>query len=389
MAAPQRPPQPSATAPQVCIALTGVVKRFGKTTVLEGIDLEIRTGEFCVFVGPSGCGKSTLLRMIAGLESITEGELHIDGQRMTEVEPSRRGVAMVFQSYALYPHMTVHDNMAFGLKLAKTEKADAEARIRDAARMLKIEHLLERLPKELSGGQRQRVAIGRAITRRPKIFLFDEPLSNLDAALRVSMRAELSRLHQQLQTTMIYVTHDQVEAMTMADRLVILDAGHIEQVGPPLEVYHRPRTAFAAGFLGSPRMNFLRGEIAAASATGVTVKLADATTATANVDGANARAGQPVTLGIRPEHLRVTAAKEPYRDGAGTAGPFQATVQLVEDLGDHAILHLESPAAEGRLLAKTDTAPASAGQSVGFDMPATDCHVFDASGVALPRLARP
>jgi len=378
MAAPQRPPQPSA-APQVCIALTGVAKRFGKTTVLEGIDLEIRTGEFCVFVGPSGCGKSTLLRMIAGLESITEGELHIDGQRMTEVEPSRRGVAMVFQSYALYPHMTVHDNMAFGLKLAKTEKADAEARIRDAARMLKIEHLLERLPKELSGGQRQRVAIGRAITRRPKIFLFDEPLSNLDAALRVSMRAELSRLHQQLKTTMIYVTHDQVEAMTMADRLVILDAGHIEQVGPPLEVYHRPRTAFAAGFLGSPRMNFLRGEIATASATGVTVKLADATIATANVDGANARAGQPVTLGIRPEHLRVIAAK----------GPFQATVQLVEDLGDHAILHLESPAAEGRLLAKTETAPAAAGESVGFDMPAADCHVFDASGVALPRLARP
>jgi multiple sugar transport system ATP-binding protein len=380
-------PQASPAAPTTSISLTGVAKRFGKTKVLEGIDLEVKTGEFCVFVGPSGCGKSTLLRMIAGLESITEGELYIDGQRMTEVEPSRRGVAMVFQSYALYPHMNVHDNMAFGLKLAKTEKADAEARIREAARMLKIEHLLERLPKELSGGQRQRVAIGRAITRRPRIFLFDEPLSNLDAALRVSMRAELSRLHQQLKTTMVYVTHDQVEAMTMADRLVILDAGHIEQVGPPLEVYHRPRTAFAAGFLGSPRMNFLRGELAAASATGVTVKLADGTTVAAGVNGEGAKAGQSVTLGIRPEHLRVIAAKGPYRDGAGTAGPYQATIALVEDLGDHAIIHLESPAAEGRLLAKMEASPAAAGQTVGFDMPAADCHVFDSSGVALPRLA--
>jgi multiple sugar transport system ATP-binding protein len=274
--------------------------------------------------------------------------------------------------------MTVHDNMMFGLKLAKTDKSDAERRIQDAARMLKIEHLLERLPKDLSGGQRQRVAIGRAITRRPKIFLFDEPLSNLDAALRVTMRAELARLHQQLKTTMIYVTHDQVEAMTMADRLVILDAGHVEQVGPPLEVYHRPRTVFAAGFLGSPRMNFLRGELSAASADGVTVKLGDGTTVAANVDGRDAKVGQQVTLGIRPEHLRVTAAP----------GPYKAQVQLVEDLGDHSILHLESPAAEGRLLAKVDAAPAASGESVGIDMPAADCHVFDASGVALRRLGR-
>jgi multiple sugar transport system ATP-binding protein len=371
-------PQPSTAAAPTCISLTGIGKRFGKTTVLEGVNLEIKTGEFCVFVGPSGCGKSTLLRMIAGLESITEGELMIDGQRMTEVEPSRRGVAMVFQSYALYPHMTVHDNMMFGLKLAKTDKTDAERRIQDAAKMLKIEHLLERLPKDLSGGQRQRVAIGRAITRRPKIFLFDEPLSNLDAALRVTMRAELARLHQQLKTTMIYVTHDQVEAMTMADRLVILDAGHVEQVGPPLEVYHRPRTVFAAGFLGSPRMNFLRGELSAAGPDAVTVKLGDGTTVVANVDGRDARVGQQVTLGIRPEHLRVTAGP----------GPYKAQVQLVEDLGDHAILHLESPAAEGRLLAKVDAAPAASGESVGIDMPAADCHVFDASGVALRRVGR-
>jgi multiple sugar transport system ATP-binding protein len=371
-------PKPSTDAAPISIKLTGIGKRFGKTTVLEGVDLEIKTGEFCVFVGPSGCGKSTLLRMIAGLESITEGELYIDGARMTEVEPSKRGVAMVFQSYALYPHMTVHDNMMFGLKLAKTDKSDAERRIQDAAKLLKIEHLLERLPKELSGGQRQRVAIGRAITRRPKIFLFDEPLSNLDAALRVSMRAELLRLHQQLKTTMIYVTHDQVEAMTMADRLVILDAGNVEQVGPPLEVYHRPRTLFAAGFLGSPRMNFLRGELAAAGADGVTVKLADGTTVAARVDGKDARVGQQVTLGIRPEHLRVTAG----------SGPYKAQVQLVEDLGDHAILHLESPAAEGRLLAKVEAAPAAGGETVGFDMPAADCHVFDDKGIALRRLAR-
>jgi multiple sugar transport system ATP-binding protein len=276
----------------------------------------------------------------------------------------------------------VHDNMEFGLKLAKTDKSEAERRIQDAARMLKIEHLLERLPKELSGGQRQRVAIGRAITRRPKIFLFDEPLSNLDAALRVSMRAELLRLHQQLKSTMIYVTHDQVEAMTMADRLVILDSGHVEQVGPPLEVYHRPRTVFAAGFLGSPRMNFLRGELAAAGADGVTVKLADGTTVAAKVDGKDAKVGQKVTLGIRPEHLRIVAGSGP------SSAPYKASIQLVEDLGDHAILHLESPAVEGRLLAKVEAAPAASGETVGFDMPAADCHVFDDKGVALRRLGR-
>ena len=377
MAAPQRPPQPSAAAPQVCIALTGVAKRFGKTTVLEGIDLEIRTGEFCVFVGPSGCGKSTLLRMIAGLESITEGELHIDGQRMTEVEPSRRGVAMVFQSYALYPHMTVHDNMAFGLKLAKTEKADAEARIRDAARMLKIEHLLERLPKELSGGQRQRVAIGRAITRRPKIFLFDEPLSNLDAALRVSMRAELSRLHRQLAATMVYVTHDQVEAMTLADRLVVLNAGHVEQVGAPLEVYHRPRTRFAAGFLGSPRMNFIAGEIAEITSDRMAVVLTGGGTITAPVVAGGTAVGDAVTVGARPEHVRITAA-----GGA----PLAAAIQLIENLGDHAILHLDREQQDGsRVLAKVDKAPAAEGQTVGFELPADACHVFDATGNALAR----
>jgi multiple sugar transport system ATP-binding protein len=368
-------PKPSHD-PSVCISLVGIGKAYGKTRVLENVNLEIMANEFCVFVGPSGCGKSTLLRMIAGLESITAGDLFINGQRMNDVEPSERGIAMVFQSYALYPHMNVYENMAFGLKLRKTGKAEADQRIREAARMLQIEPLLERLPKDLSGGQRQRVAIGRAITRHAKIFLFDEPLSNLDAALRVSMRSELSRLRKQLQTTMVYVTHDQVEAMTMADRLVVLHAGRIEQVGPPLEIYHRPQTLFAAGFLGSPRMNFLRGTVAEIGADGVTVKLADGTTARAPVSGEGVKTGQAVTLGVRPEHVRVTAG----------AGARQATVQLVEDLGDHAIVHLETPAAEGRLLAKVEDAPAGEGETVAFEMPPEECHVFDASERALPRL---
>ncbi len=364
------------TGDQVCVSLTGIGKHYGKTRVLDDVNLEIRANEFCVFVGPSGCGKSTLLRMIAGLETITTGDLVIDGKRMNDVEPSQRGIAMVFQSYALYPHMTVYDNMAFGLKLAKTSKADADRRIRDAASMLKIEPLLLRLPKDLSGGQRQRVAIGRAITRRPKIFLFDEPLSNLDAALRVSMRSELCRLRKQLQTTMIYVTHDQVEAMTMADRLVILNAGHVEQVGPPLEVYHRPRTLFAAGFLGSPRMNFLAGKVAAVGADGITVTLGDGTTVATKAPGAAAKTGQTVTLGVRPEHLRMTS-------GVPGPGARQATVQLVEDLGDHAIVHLDYAAAEGRLLVKVDSAPAGEGQTVSFELPPEECHVFDANGLAL------
>jgi len=361
----------------VAISLVGVGKHYGKTKVLDDINLEIRAQEFCVFVGPSGCGKSTLLRMIAGLESITTGGLFIDGKKMNDVEPSKRGIAMVFQSYALYPHMNVYDNMAFGLKLAKTSRGEADQRIREAARMLEIEPLLHRLPKELSGGQRQRVAIGRAITRHAKIFLFDEPLSNLDAALRVSMRSELARLHKKLATTMVYVTHDQVEAMTMADRLVVLHAGRIEQVGPPLEVYHRPRTQFAAGFLGAPRMNFLRGEVTAAGSAGVTIKLGDGTSVTVPVSPEGIVTGARVTLGVRPEHLRLAA---------GT-GEHQATVQLVEDLGDHAIVHLETPAAEGRLLAKVETSPAEEGATATYELPPEHCHVFDSTERALTRLA--
>ncbi len=358
-----------------CITLRGVGKHFGKTRVLEKVDLEIKTGEFCVFVGPSGCGKSTLLRLIAGLESVSMGDLSIDGKRMNDVEPSKRGIAMVFQSYALYPHMTVYKNLAFGLKLGKTEQSEADRRIREAARMLQIEQLLDRLPKQLSGGQRQRVAIGRAITRQPKIFLFDEPLSNLDASLRVSMRSELSRLHKQLQTTIVYVTHDQVEAMTMADRIVILNGGHVEQVGPPLEVYRRPRTVFAAGFLGSPKMNFLRGEVAEITGDGVVVKLTGGGTAKAKVKGDGVKVGDSVTVGVRPEHLKVTP---------GDKGPLSANVQLVEDLGDHSIMHIDREAVDGRVLAKVEKVPASEGETVSFEMPPDDCHVFDSKGMALP-----
>ena len=367
-------PAAAASAGATCISMVNVGKHYGKTVVLEKVNLEIKSNELCVFVGPSGCGKSTLLRMIAGLESITSGDLFIEGKRMNDVEPSKRGIAMVFQSYALYPHMTVYENMAFGLKLAKASNEDADKRIREAAKMLEIEPLLQRLPKDLSGGQRQRVAIGRAVTRHADIFLLDEPLSNLDAALRVTMRSELSRLRKRLQTTMVYVTHDQVEAMTMADRLVVLNGGHVEQVGPPLEIYHRPETLFAAGFLGSPRMNFLRGTISSISATGVTVKLADGTPVEALVSGDGAKVGDAVTVGIRPEHLKIAA---------GT-GPRQATVQLVEDLGDHSIMHLDST--DGRILVKVEEPVAKEGETVTFEIPPDEAHVFGADKRGLRRL---
>ena len=250
------------------ITMRQLHKAFGQAEVIKGVSLEIRNKEFVVFVGPSGCGKSTLLRLVAGLEDISSGEMRFDGEVVNELTPAERGIAMVFQSYALYPHMSVYDNMAFGLKLAKVGKEGVDERVRNAARILQIEHLLERKPKQLSGGQRQRVAIGRAIVRDPRVFLFDEPLSNLDAALRVQMRIEIAKLHHALDATMIYVTHDQVEAMTLADRIVVLNAGVVEQFGSPLELYHHPQNLFVAGFIGSPKMNFLDGEVASVSANG-------------------------------------------------------------------------------------------------------------------------
>src|SRR5215211_9022371 len=255
------------------VVMRGVRKSFGGVEVIHGVDLEIRDGEFVVFVGPSGCGKSTLLRLIAGLEEITNGELLIGGEVVNDRTPKERGIAMVFQSYALYPHMNAYDNMAFGLELSKLSKREIDERVRDVAAKLRIEELLGRKPRDLSGGQRQRVAIGRAIVRDPKVFLFDEPLSNLDAALRVQTRIEIAKLHNDMRATMIYVTHDQVEAMTLADRIVVLNAGRIEQVGSPLELYHRPSNLFVAGFIGSPQMNFIECKVAGVGPDEVLVSL--------------------------------------------------------------------------------------------------------------------
>jgi multiple sugar transport system ATP-binding protein len=294
------------------IQLKNVKKSYGAVDVIKGIDLEIRKGEFMVFVGPSGCGKSTLLRLISGLESITSGEMTFDGQVVNNVLPSQRGIAMVFQSYALYPHMKVYDNMAFGMKLSGSSKSEMDERVRKAAKMLQIDHLLDRLPKELSGGQRQRVAIGRAITRDPRVFLFDEPLSNLDAALRVATRLEIAKLHHDMENvTMIYVTHDQVEAMTLADRICVLRDGRLEQVGTPQELYDSPNSVFVAGFIGSPKMNFLEGQFA-------------------ETFGAH-------TIGMRSEHLELVP------DGQGQ---WSGRVVHTEDLGSDNYVFVEVGGAE-------------------------------------------
>ncbi|OZB32529.1 MAG: ABC transporter, partial [Pseudomonas sp. 34-62-33] len=285
------------------VTLRNICKHYDGTAITRNIDLDIEDGEFVVFVGPSGCGKSTLLRLIAGLEEISSGELLIDGQRVNDLPPKDRSVGMVFQSYALYPHMTVAENMAFGLKLAKIGKAQVRSKVEEVSRILQLDALLERKPKDLSGGQRQRVAIGRTLVREPKVFLFDEPLSNLDAFLRVQMRIEISRLHQRLKSTMIYVTHDQVEAMTMADKIVVLEAGRIAQVGAPLELYHYPRNRFVAGFLGSPQMNFLQVRAFSASSEAVEIEMPGGYRMRVLVDGTGVEPGEELTLGVRPEHF--------------------------------------------------------------------------------------
>lgn len=287
------------------IQLNNVVKRYGSVETIHQVNLAIDSGDFVVFVGPSGCGKSTLLRMIAGLEEITEGDIAIDGQRVNEVDPAGRGIAMVFQTYALYPHMTVSENMSFGLRMTHHPKADIEQRVQQAAATLQLASLLNRTPKQLSGGQRQRVAIGRAIVRHPKVFLFDEPLSNLDAELRVEMRLQIAKLHQQLKTTMIYVTHDQVEAMTLADKIVVLNQGHIEQVRTPQELYHQPQNLFVAGFIGSPSMNFLPAEITAIAPDELTLSINEKQTITLAKSTEKVAVGQRIMVGIRPEHLSI------------------------------------------------------------------------------------
>jgi multiple sugar transport system ATP-binding protein len=344
------------------VTLRGIHKRYDAVEVIKGIDLEVRDGEFMVFVGPSGCGKSTLLRMIAGLEDISQGELLIDGMRANDLHPAERGAAMVFQSYALYPHMTVAENMGFALKMAGVSRAARDEQVGRAAEVLRITDLLGRTPKELSGGQRQRVAIGRAIVRKPKVFLFDEPLSNLDAALRVNMRIELTRLHQELGTTMIYVTHDQVEAMTMGDRIAVFNKGVVEQLGAPLQLYNQPANEFVATFLGAPRINLI--DRPAPSAAPAHRSLWALLTATA--PDAVQRAA------LRPEHLRVVPA------GEGTA----AHVVLAEHLGDVSVLHLRVDGVAELLSAKVAAgqAPVQTGQAVGLVPDAAWALGFDSRG---------
>jgi len=313
-------------------------KTFGEIAVLNDISMEINHGEFMVFVGPSGCGKTTLLRSIAGLEKPSAGRVTIGNDDVTRWPPARRGVSMVFQSYALYPHMTVRENIAFGLKVAKVPKDDIAGRVKDAAAILQIEHLLDRRPKELSGGPRQRVAIGRSIVRQPKAFLFDEPLSNLDAELRVQMRVELVGLHDRLGATMIYVTHDQVEAMTMADRIAVLNKGQVEQIGAPLELYRYPRNLFVAGFIGSPRMNLMPTTVQATGPLGVTVALPGGGSLLVPVSAADITTGQSLTLGLRPEHIGVGEAV----GGRGEAF-LAAQAKLVEHLGGEILAHVVLP----------------------------------------------
>lgn len=353
------------------VSLRGVKKQFGALSVIKGVDLDVKDGEFCVFVGPSGCGKSTLLRMIAGLEDITEGSLAIGGQDMTSIGPSERGVAMVFQSYALYPHMTVSENIGFGLKMTGHSKAMIAERTAVAAKLLQLEPLLDRKPGQLSGGQRQRVAIGRAIVRNPEVFLFDEPLSNLDAALRVQMRTELSKLHQDLKATMIYVTHDQVEAMTMADKIVVLSAGKIEQVGSPLELYHRPNNLFVAGFIGSPKMNFLKVQVS--SAEGAAVVRLPGADISIPTNGASVPAGE-MTFGLRPEHIDATGKGDVVID---------ATVKLAEYLGSETLFFV-TLADGSELSVKADgLASEKPGQTLRLGINAKACHLFDKDGKAV------
>jgi multiple sugar transport system ATP-binding protein len=365
------------------VVLRDVRKSFDTVDVIRGVSLTIAEGEFVVFVGPSGCGKSTLLRLVAGLETITAGDVVIDGQRSNDLPPAERGIAMVFQSYALYPHMSVYDNMAFALKLAHLNKGEIRDRVERAAGILQIGELLDRKPKALSGGQRQRVAIGRAIVRAPKVFLFDEPLSNLDAALRVQMRIEIARLHGELKTTIIYVTHDQVEAMTMATRIVVLNAGRVEQVGAPLELYHRPANRFVAGFIGSPKMNFLPGTLVAAEPTQARVALRDGTELTCAVDATRAARGAELTVGVRPEHTSPASGSAAAPEATGR---LRGEVALVENLGDSALIYIRLPGTEALTLCRIEGASLTReGEPIELDIAPSAMHVFDVDGKAFPR----
>ncbi|MDZ7854643.1 sn-glycerol-3-phosphate ABC transporter ATP-binding protein UgpC [Sphaerotilus sp.] len=368
------------------VELQNLRKSFGAHDIIKDVNLRIEHGEFVVFVGPSGCGKSTLLRLIAGLEMATSGTLAIGERIVNDVSPKDRGIAMVFQSYALFPHLTVYENVAFGLNLAGAPKDEVERKVRQAAQILKMEHLLGRKPKELSGGQRQRVAIGRAIVREPEVFLFDEPLSNLDAALRVNTRAEIAKLHRDLGATMVYVTHDQVEAMTLADKIVVLEAGEVRQVGRPLELYHMPRNQFVAGFIGSPKMNFLSVTVTAVDAQGVGVSSPDlGGPHPIPVASGTLRVGDTVTLGIRPEHIAAGAPGPTVHGGIGVQG----TVGLVERLGHETFVEITtaSGVAVTALVGGTTRVCVTARLPLCFH--GDDCHLFAADGMACERLRVP
>ncbi|MBY5440609.1 ABC transporter ATP-binding protein [Rhizobium leguminosarum] len=365
------------------LELRQINKNYGVYHALRGIDLSVAQGEFIVMVGPSGCGKSTLLKTIAGLEEISSGQILINGRDVSKQEPGDRGIAMVFQSYALYPHMTVAENMGFGLRMARRPKAEIEAAVARAAKILRITDQLEKRPKQLSGGQRQRVAIGRAITRSPDVFLFDEPLSNLDAALRTQMRVELSSLHAELGATMVYVTHDQVEAMTMASRIVVLNQGVIEQVGSPLELYRNPNNLFVAGFLGAPRMNFLGVTVDEVSGRNVTVSAPGLMPVTVELaEAAALPKGASLTLGVRPENISVVA-------DAAQGGAINGAVRLVEHLGRETILYIDagnlrtiaSESGTGNITVQLSyVAPFAADQNVALRLDANELYLFSPDG---------
>ncbi len=361
------------------IALEKVVKRFDKTEIIHEVDLKINDGEFVVFVGPSGCGKSTLLRLIAGLESISGGKIYIGGALMNHKDPSERGVAMVFQSYALYPHLTVEQNMGFGLRMNGHPKNEVRKLVLAAADTLQIGHLLNRKPKELSGGQRQRVAIGRAIVRDPQVFLFDEPLSNLDAELRVDMRIEISKLHKRLQTTMVYVTHDQVEAMTLADKIVVLRQGHIEQVGTPMQLYHQPANEFVAGFIGSPKMNFIAARVEKINSQQVVLSTLDQQLLIIQTQGLDLQTGQGVKLGIRPEHVEL--------NGSGDV-TIQFHCDLIERLGNSTYMFGQACGCDNfKVHLPRDRELDKQHSNFSLCFQSSECHLFDKNGQRVKSLA--